>query len=103
MKFYFYRSEQGIHLPLEVIDENDVLVDLAGATVTFRMAPRHGPLVLEKTCIHNSLGIVEVVFGPGDLDQKGGWYRMQWRYEKGGVAQILCDIETAIREDLFHD
>lgn len=97
-----YQSEKGIRLILEIYDD-DELADLTGATVLFRMAPRGGDTVLEKTCVHTAPGVVEVVFEGDDLNHKAGFYRREWRYIKGAVEETVFEDEAPLRGSLFHD
>lgn len=97
-----YQSEKGIRLTLEIYD-GDQLADLTGADVLFRMAPRGGDVVLEKTCVHIALGTVEVVFADGDLDLPAGHYRREWRYIKGAVEETVFEDEAPLRGSLFYD
>lgn len=99
MKIY---QKESFPLRLEIRNDSNELADLTGATVKFRVAPRHQPYLLEKTAVVLSQGLVEVVLESSELDLEAGNYEQEWRvFEEDGTVTTVYRGPLDLKASLF--
>lgn len=82
-------GDQGVSIPGTLTDDDDIPVNITGASVAFHVAPLAGGSALTlgstATITNATAGAVSYTWQDGDIDTPG-WYAAHWKVHYAGGA-----------------